>query len=112
MFWFALLSTITPPVCGAVFIAAGMVQVPWGRVAVTAMALGIGLYIVPLAMVANPALIGLAESPWIALATGGQVAVGLFLVAHAVAVPWPAMRRLALLVAGGAVIFLPSLLSG
>ena len=112
VFWFALLSTITPPVCGAVFIAAGMVQVPWGRVAVTAMALGIGLYIVPLAMVANPALIGLAESPWIALATGGQVAVGLSLVAHAVAAPWPAMRRLALLVAGGAVIFLPSLLSG
>jgi TRAP-type uncharacterized transport system fused permease subunit len=25
VFWFALLSTITPPVCGAVFIAAGMV---------------------------------------------------------------------------------------
>ena len=64
----------------------------------TAMALGIDLYIVPLAMVANPALIGLAESPWIALATGGQVAVGLSLVADAVA--------------GGAVIFLPSLLSG
>ena len=43
--------------------------------------------------------------------TGGQVAVGLSLVAHAVAAPWPAMRRLALLVADGAVIFLPSLLS-
>ena len=26
VFWFALLSTITPPVCGAVFIAAGMVD--------------------------------------------------------------------------------------
>ena len=75
------------------------------------MGLGIDLYIVLLAMVTNPALIGLAESPWIALATGSQVAVGLSLVAYAVAAPWPAMRRLALLVAGGAVIFLPSLLS-
>ena len=76
------------------------------------MALGIDLYIVLLAMVTNPALIGLAESPRIALATGGQVAVGLSLVAHAVAAPWPAMQRLALLVAGGALILPPSLLSG
>ncbi|MFC3836602.1 TRAP transporter large permease subunit [Paracoccus rhizosphaerae] len=26
VFWIALLSTITPPVCGAVFVAAGMAQ--------------------------------------------------------------------------------------
>ena len=64
----------------------------------TAMALGICVYVMPLAMVANPAMIGLAESTWIGLATGGQVAVGLSLVAHDVA--------------GTAVIFLPSLLSG
>ena len=41
VFWFALLSTITPPVCGAVFIAAGMVNENWLKVAVSAMALGI-----------------------------------------------------------------------
>jgi TRAP-type uncharacterized transport system fused permease subunit len=35
VFWFALLSTITPPVCGAVFIAAGMVGENWLKVAVT-----------------------------------------------------------------------------
>jgi TRAP-type uncharacterized transport system fused permease subunit len=29
VFWFALLSTITPPVCGTVFIAAGMAGAPW-----------------------------------------------------------------------------------
>ena len=40
VFWFALLSTITPPVCGAVFIAAGMVGENWLQVAGTAMALG------------------------------------------------------------------------
>ncbi|MEM6441100.1 MAG: TRAP transporter fused permease subunit, partial [Pseudomonadota bacterium] len=38
VFWFALLSTITPPVCGAVFIAAGMVGENWLKVAVHAMA--------------------------------------------------------------------------
>ena len=42
VFWFALLSTITPPVCGAVFIAAGMVEENWLKVAFKAMALGVG----------------------------------------------------------------------
>ncbi|MCG8593280.1 MAG: TRAP transporter fused permease subunit, partial [Kiloniellales bacterium] len=59
VFWYALLSTITPPVCGTVFIAAGMAQTPWIPVAGQAMRLGLGLYLVPLAFVANPALIDL-----------------------------------------------------
>jgi hypothetical protein len=46
VFWFALLSTITPPVCGTVFIAAGMIGENWLKVAVTAMSLGLGLYII------------------------------------------------------------------
>ncbi|MCV0428726.1 MAG: TRAP transporter fused permease subunit, partial [Roseibium sp.] len=53
VFWFALISTITPPVCGAVFIAAGMIGENWLKVALTAMALGLGLYIIPLAMIAG-----------------------------------------------------------
>ena len=32
VFWYALLSTITPPVCGTVFIAAGMAGAPWLQV--------------------------------------------------------------------------------
>ncbi|MFP3442325.1 TRAP transporter large permease subunit, partial [Pantoea sp. SIMBA_133] len=38
VFWFALLSTITPPVCGAVFIAACMADENWLKVAGKAMA--------------------------------------------------------------------------
>ena len=57
VFWFALISTITPPVCGAVFIAAGMVEEDWLKVASTAMALGIGLYLIPFAMIANPTIV-------------------------------------------------------
>ena len=57
VFWYALLSTITPPVCGTVFIAAGMADTPWLPVADRAMRLGLGLYVVPLAFIANPALI-------------------------------------------------------
>ncbi|WP_425041594.1 TRAP transporter permease [Primorskyibacter sp. S187A] len=77
VFWFALLSTITPPVCGAVFIAAGMVQTNWLQVAVTAMALGVGLYVIPLAMIANPSLIALGDAPVSALLAFAIVALGL-----------------------------------
>ena len=38
VFWYALLSTITPPVCGTVFIAAGMAGAPWLQVSGYAMA--------------------------------------------------------------------------
>lgn len=44
VFWFALLSTITPPVCGAVFIAAGIARENWFKVALTSVAIGVGLY--------------------------------------------------------------------
>ena len=54
IFWFALLSTITPPVCGGVFIAASMVDENWLKVAKTALVLGLGLYIIPLAMIRHP----------------------------------------------------------
>ncbi len=47
VFWFALLSTITPPVCGAVFIAAGMIGENWLKVALTSMALGSGFMSFP-----------------------------------------------------------------
>lgn len=79
VFWFALLSTITPPVCGAVFIAAGMIGESWLKVALTAMALGVGLYTIPLGMIANPEMIGLAEAPMAALVAFGRVAIGLTL---------------------------------
>ncbi len=105
VFWFALLSTITPPVCGAVFIAAGMVEENWLKVAVTAMALGLGLYIVPLAMVADPALIGLAEAPWEAFATALLVGVGLASLSFAVIAPMTAILRIPLAIFGFLLLF-------
>ncbi|WP_299211408.1 TRAP transporter fused permease subunit [uncultured Tateyamaria sp.] len=79
VFWFALLSTITPPVCGAVFIAAGMIGENWLKVAMTAMTLGFGLYIIPLAVIANPSLIRLQATPVTALIAAAQVGIGLAL---------------------------------
>ena len=84
IFWFALISTITPPVCGAVFISAGMVGENWLKVALTAMSLGIGLYIIPIAMIINPQLIRLDETPLSALAAFFQVGAGLVFISHGV----------------------------
>jgi TRAP-type uncharacterized transport system fused permease subunit len=84
VFWFALLSTITPPVCGAVFIAAGMIGENWLKVAVTAMALGVGLYVIPLAMIANPDLLRLVDAPVGALAAAARVAAGLALISYGI----------------------------
>ncbi len=108
VFWYALLSTITPPVCGAVFIAAGMVGENWLRVAVRAMALGLGLYLVPLAMIANPGLLDLGARPFAALGALLKVGIGLVLISEAVIIARRgAARRASLLGLGSAFLFLP-----
>ncbi|MBO6771323.1 MULTISPECIES: TRAP transporter fused permease subunit [unclassified Thalassospira] len=105
VFWFALLSTITPPVCGAVFIAAGMVEENWLKVAGTAMALGVGLYIVPLAMIANASLIDLGNDPVWAIAAGLKVAVGLTAISFGLISPRAVVTRVVLVCAGAVAIF-------
>ncbi len=84
VFWYALLCTITPPVCGNVFIAAAIAQTPWLPVAGNSMRLGVGLFVVPLGFIANPALLQLATEPLAALATMAQIALGLWLISFAV----------------------------
>lgn len=83
VFWFALLSTITPPVCGTVFITAGIVGENWLKVAASAMRLGIGLYVIPLAMIANPYIVDLAEHPVLALLAFVQIGIGLWFLSFA-----------------------------
>ncbi|BBK36382.1 C4-dicarboxylate ABC transporter [Allostella sp. ATCC 35155] len=84
VFWYALLCTITPPVCGTVFIAAGIAQTPWLPVAWWAMRLGLGLFVVPLAFVQHPALLELGMAPLTALAATVKVGAGLWLLSYAV----------------------------
>ena len=84
VFWYALLSTITPPVCGTVFIASGMAETPWIPVANRAMRLGLGLYVVPLAFVANPALIQPDVNLLLALAAMVKIGAGIWLLSSAV----------------------------
>lgn len=107
VFWFALLSTITPPVCGAVFIAAGMAEENWLRVAMTAMALGVGLYMIPLGMIARPDLIRLAEAPGAALLFAGLVGGGCIAISYAIIGVQKLMLRMMCLAIGMALIFVP-----
>ena len=79
VFWFALLSTITPPVCGTVFIASGMVDENWIKVSITSMTLGIGLYFIPLGMIANQDLIKLETEPMSAIFDVIKIGLGLLL---------------------------------
>jgi TRAP-type uncharacterized transport system fused permease subunit len=102
VFWYALLSTITPPVCGAVFIAAGMVGENWLKVAMSSMALGVGLYVIPLAMVQAPALIELGERPVAAIGEALVIGIGLAGISYGAIAPFPAFVRVAL-AAGGTV---------
>ncbi|MEX0760222.1 MAG: TRAP transporter fused permease subunit [Tistlia sp.] len=109
VFWYALLSTITPPVCGTVFIAAGMAEAPWLKVAGQAMRLGLGLYVVPLAFIASPSLLDPLGQPAWAILAFLKTALGLWLLARALVRaedPW--WLRLASALIAVALAFLPT----
>ena len=84
IFWFALLSTITPPVCGTVFIAAGMVSENWLKVSITSMSLGIGLYFIPLAMIANKSIIDLNTTFVFSMLAFIKIAFGLTILSYSI----------------------------
>jgi TRAP transporter 4TM/12TM fusion protein len=105
VFWFALLSTITPPVCGAVFIAAGMVGEHWLRVALSAMALGVGLYVVPVGIVLHPALIDWWNQPLAATVALLQMVVALGLLSFGLLAPMVRWQRLVVVLAGLALVW-------
>lgn len=110
IFWFALLSTITPPVCGAVFIAAGMIGENWIKVALTAMALGLGLYLIPLGMITWPALIALPSDPMNAVYAALAIGVGLAALSYALIARLGGFKRFLMLLIGILAIFGPLLI--
>lgn len=57
IFFFAILSNITPPVCLAVYIAAGIAQASWLKVAAVALRLALVAYFIPFFFVFQPALL-------------------------------------------------------
>jgi TRAP transporter 4TM/12TM fusion protein len=64
VFYFAILSAVTPPVCGAIFIAAGMADANWIETAKFGLKLCFAAFLIPFLFVYDPALI-LVGSPLI-----------------------------------------------
>ncbi len=63
VFYYATISVITPPVCVAVFVAAGIAQTDWLRVAREALKLGAVTYLIPFMFIAYPGM--LAQGGWV-----------------------------------------------
>lgn len=62
IFYFAILSAITPPVCAAIYVGAGIAQSDWLKTAWIAMRLALVEYIIPFIFIYNTSLIFLG--PW------------------------------------------------
>lgn len=106
VFWYALLCTITPPVCGNVFIAASIAQAPWLDVAFRSMSIGVGLFLVPMAFVANQSLLQLADNPLWALLALAKIMVGLVFFSFGIIGTKPSLPlRMAAVAAGFIIIF-------
>jgi TRAP transporter 4TM/12TM fusion protein len=105
VFWYALLCTITPPVCGNVFIASTIAQTPWLPVALRAMRIGLGLFVVPLGFIANPSMLGALTDPWAALAATIKVGIGIWFLSYGFIADTPIWKRLGAFAIGGAIVF-------
>jgi TRAP transporter 4TM/12TM fusion protein len=69
LFYFGMLSLITPPDCLATYTAAAIARADFWKTGWTGMRLGIVAYVVPFAFVLQPALLGKAPVPDVVLAT-------------------------------------------
>ena len=83
-----------------------MVEENWLPVAVSAMSLGLGLYVIPLAIIRHPELTGLADAPIAAILTALQIGVGLALLGRGLTAPHVLPVRVSLIADGMVVIFL------
>ena len=105
VFWYALLCTITPPVCGNVFIATTIAQTPWLPVALRAMRIGMGRVSVPLGFIANPSMLAALTDPWTAVAATIKVGIGLWFLSYGFIAATPLWKRLGAFALGGAIVF-------
>ena len=68
VFYFAILSGITPPLCATVFISAAMAEANWLKAALLSLRLALAAFIVPFLLVYHPELILVGDPMRIALA--------------------------------------------
>jgi TRAP-type uncharacterized transport system fused permease subunit len=79
VFYYAILSAVTPPICGAVFIASGMADANWLGTARISLKLSFAAFLVPFLFVYDPALLLMGSAGDIAVTLGKTLAAVLFL---------------------------------
>jgi len=86
IFYFAIISAITPPVCAAVFVAAGIAQAGWFKSALIATQIGLVAFLIPFMFVNTPGLLMQGDAPgilWTALsASVGVIALASGVMGH------------------------------
>ena len=70
------------------------------------MALGVGLYLIPLGMIANPDLITLGSNPILSLMAMSKVGFGLTLISFGIISPRLLLFRIMLCLLGGIILFI------
>lgn len=83
IFYFAVIASITPPVCAAVYVAAGIAESNWLRTGIDACKLAIAAFVVPFMFVYSPVLLMEGKSLEIILAVLTSV-VGVILLSGGV----------------------------
>jgi TRAP transporter 4TM/12TM fusion protein len=103
VFYLAILSAITPPICGAIFIAAGMAEANWVTTAKLGLKLAFAAFLLPFLFALDPSLVLIGPS-WMILVSGLKGLLALTLLSagimgylRSVLSPW---QRTALLAAG------------
>ena len=113
IFFFAILSALTPPVCIAVFTAAAISGGHWLRLAVISMFLGVGGYVIPYFFIFEPSLL-MDGDPLSILIHTFTALVGVFFLAVGVLGHWiKPLSRLEhmIFIAGGLALMHPGLLT-
>ena len=102
IFYYAILSAITPPVCAAVYVGAGIANARWVKTAWIAMRLALVEYLIPFIFIYNPSLLFLGEPEVIFFsfltATIGVAMIGCATMGY-LAGPLNVLMRLAVLIA-------------
>ena len=109
IFYFAIISAITPPVCAAVFVAAGIAQAGWFKTALIATQMGLVAFLIPFMFVNTPGLLMQGSVPSI-LWTALSASIGVVALASAVMGHFLRMSRVwesGLLLAGALMLIKP-----
>lgn len=109
LFYISCLAPFTPPICAAAFVAAGIAQTNWLKLAFVSMRLGLVAYIVPFLMIWSPEFLGMGDPLQILLVVSTAALGATFMAAGSFGYLLKKINmftRLAFL-AGGILLFVP-----